>query len=216
MRANVTARRAAGTPIGAVGAPAGSADGAAVVLDAERANLAALLAALGDGMLERLAGAVASARTVAVVGFRNGYPVALHLRTQLAQARPGVRLAPQPGQSLAEDLVGLGAGDLVVVCAFRRRPPGLRAALAAVVESGASLVVVGDPSARSILPPDAGDALVGFVPCPVAAPGAFDSYAAAMTFVALLASAVLGADLRAGRGRVSAIDRAYRALGETE
>ncbi|MWB97749.1 MurR/RpiR family transcriptional regulator, partial [Agromyces seonyuensis] len=32
VRANVTARRAAGTPIGAVGAPAGSADGAAVVL----------------------------------------------------------------------------------------------------------------------------------------------------------------------------------------
>jgi DNA-binding MurR/RpiR family transcriptional regulator len=59
---------------------------------------------------------------VLVIGFRNSYPVALHLRQQLAQASDAVELAPLPGQSIGEDPASLGPDDVVLIVGFRRRP----------------------------------------------------------------------------------------------
>ncbi|STV74912.1 rpiR-family transcriptional regulatory protein [Klebsiella michiganensis] len=70
--------------------------------------------------------ALVSARRIVIIGMRNAYPAALHLRQQLLQARGQVLVLPQPGQSLSEELVDLTADDLVVVMAFRRRPRIIR------------------------------------------------------------------------------------------
>ena len=43
-----------------------------------------------------------AARRIVVIGMRNAYPAALHLRQQLLQARGQVLVLPQPGQSLSE------------------------------------------------------------------------------------------------------------------
>jgi DNA-binding MurR/RpiR family transcriptional regulator len=51
---------------------------------------------------------------------------------------------------------------------------------------------------------------------PVEGPGAFDSYAAVMTTVAVLAEGVLARRGGAGRDRVRAVTRAHEALGELE
>lgn len=40
--------------------------------------------------------------TVAVIGYRNSYPVGLHLRQQLLKARSNVYLLPSPNQSLVK------------------------------------------------------------------------------------------------------------------
>jgi DNA-binding MurR/RpiR family transcriptional regulator len=152
---------------------------------------------------------IAGARRVVVVGFRNSYPMALHLRQQLAHARQGVELAPLPGQSIGEELAALGADDVVVVLGFRRRPALFSGVVELAAASDARVVLLSD-SARYA---DAVDALIE---CPVDSVTAFDSYAAATSVISLLAAAVLGARPREGAARIAAIGDAYRELDELE
>jgi DNA-binding MurR/RpiR family transcriptional regulator len=167
--------------------------------------------ALAQDGIPRAVALLAEAHHVAVVGWRNSYPVALHLRQQLAQARAGVRLAPQPGQLLGEELADLGPGDTVVVVGFRRRPAGFGAALAEAAATGADVVLVGDRSAR----PHAHLATL-WLECPIQGRLAFDSYAAAMSLIGVLADGVLSRGGRAARERVGSISATYERLGEVE
>jgi len=199
VREHVRGLRAAGTPL-ATDAPTSYADH----LERELANLRAVLTGLD---LAPAAALVAGARRVIVVGFRNSYPMALHLRQQLAQARPDVALAPQPGQSVGEELAALAADDVVVLVGFRRRPRGFADVVAAVAASEARSILITD---RPVAGPDI------VIACPVDSVTAFDSYAAAASVISLLAAAVLAADLPAGRSRIAAIGETYRALDELE
>ena len=154
---------------------------------------------------------LAGARRVLVVGWRNSYPVALHLREQLIQARPAVAVGPVPGQMIGEELADLGPQDVVVAVGFRRRPRMFGTFIDTVLETDARLIVLADPSGRVHL----ARAHAG-LECPVEGGLAFDSYAAAMTLVATLADGVLSERGREGRDRVAAISRAYDDLGEVE
>jgi DNA-binding MurR/RpiR family transcriptional regulator len=199
LREHVRALRTSGVPLAAE-APASF----AAHVEQEVANLRAALTGLD---LAPASAMIAGARRVLVVGFRNSHPVALHLRQQLAQARPDVRLAPLPGQSMGEELAGLTADDVVVMVGFRRRPAGFSRVLAAVAASGARSVLLTDSSRP-------GADIV--IECPVDSVTAFDSYAAAASVVSLLAAAVLGENLAAGRARISEIGEMYGRLDELE
>lgn len=159
----------------------------------------------------RIATAITGARRVLVLGFRNGYPVALHLREQLAQARPGVQIAPIVGQSLAEELVGLDRKDVVVVIGFRRRPAFFAALLAHLREAPARVLVITDPTGAAYT---AGHEF-GIV-CPIDGPGPFDSYDAAMALVARIASGVHRSLGESARLRAFAIADLFHHLGEVE
>ena len=89
---------------------------------------------------------VAEAQRVVVVGLRSSYPIAMHLRQSLSQGRPGVTLAPQPGQSLSEELIGLGKQDAAVVVAFRRRPDNIEGLLEILRNSGTPTILLADPT----------------------------------------------------------------------
>ncbi len=65
--------------------------------------------------------AIASAKTVKIIGYRNSYPLAMHFRQQLMQCRSNVELLPVPGQTLAEDLINVSADDFVILVGIRRR-----------------------------------------------------------------------------------------------
>ncbi|GAA4267523.1 MurR/RpiR family transcriptional regulator [Frondihabitans peucedani] len=208
VREHARSLRRRGVPVGPTSAASG---GLAQHLAVERANLDALLAGLGDGRLEEAAALVAAAREVVVIGFRNSYPVALHLRQQLAQARPDVRIAPAPGQSVGEKLAGLGPRDAVVLVGFRRRPAGFAGVLASLEAQDVPVVLVVDPAARL---PSADSTRV--LVCPVDSVAAFDSYAAAMSLANLLAAAVLAVAPGAGRARIGGITALYSELGELE
>lgn len=146
VRDQARASRSRGVPVGPTRASGGLAEHA----EAERHNLDVMLSGLSDGRLERAAALVAGAERVVVAGFRNSYPVALHLRQQLVQARDDVRVAPQPGQSIGEELVGLGARDVVVLVGFRRRPAGFAGVLSSLAARGVPVVLVADPSLRGV------------------------------------------------------------------
>lgn len=178
---------------------------------AERRNLEAMLAGLADGRLDGAATLLAGAREVVVAGFRNSYPVAHHLRQQLVQVRPGVRLAPSPGESIGEELAGLSARDAVVLVGFRRRPKGFAEVLGALETRGVPVVLVADPAARLTTA-----ASTRVLACPVDSVAAFDSYAAAMSLMNLLAAAVLAVSPGSARTRIGVITGLYAELGELE
>ncbi|NIZ90650.1 MurR/RpiR family transcriptional regulator [Kineosporiaceae bacterium B12] len=199
--------RAAGVPV--PGRPA--ADPSAAHVGAAQANLARAGAALDPAVIGPVADLLASAAQVVVVGFRNSYPVALHLREQLLQARPRVALAPQPGQSVGEELAQLGPGDAVVCVGFRRRPAGFGAVVDLVLDAGVPTVLLVDPGARRHVP-----RATHRLEVPVDGCGAFDDYGAAMTTVCVLADAVLDRVGAAGRERIDALTSSYRSSGELE
>jgi len=203
VRDHLRALRTAGEPRRVEGPP-----DLAAHADSESTALAA--AVLQPAVADAVA-VLADARRVLVVGWRNSHPVALHLREQLVQARPRVALAPLPGQVLGEELVDLGRGDAVVAVGFRRRPAGFAEFMATAARTGADVVLVADPTAAG----HSGCARV-WLQCPVQGALAYDSYAAAMSLVGVLADGVLSRIGRTGRERISAISATYERLAEVE
>jgi DNA-binding MurR/RpiR family transcriptional regulator len=211
VRVQARMLRSLGSPMGgSVPADSGGALLAAH-LAAEQRNLEQLLHALADGRLEAVGALLADASRIVVIGRRNSYPVALHLRQQLAQIRRGVALLPVPGQSLGEDLADLTAKDAAVLIGFRRRPHGFTALLEALLARGVPVVLIGDGSLEPWR-----ERVAHLVLAPLDSPSAFDSYAAAMSLAQLLATATLARHTRQGRTRVSTITALYDDLEELE
>ena len=211
VRAQAKLLRGLGSPMGASAPPENDGDALTAHLAAEQRNLELMLRSAADGRLDAAAKLLAEASQVAVIGRRNSYPVALHLRQQLAQIRPHVALLPVPGQSLGEDVAELGVRDAAVLVGFRRRPRGFSALIEALLGRGVPVVLIGD----STLEPWR-DLVPHFLLAPLDSPSAFDSYAAAMSLVNLLATATLAQHTRRGRTRVSTITTLYDELGELE
>lgn len=172
---------------------------------------AALEHAVGQPAVPDAVTLLAAARQILVVGWRNSHAVALHLREQLVHARPRVGLAPLPGQVLGEELADLGPGDVVFAVGFRRRPAGFGDFLTAAAATGADVVLLADPTA-------AGHAVHArvWLECPTQGVLAFDSYAAAMSLVSVLADGVLSLTGRPARDRITTISATYDRLAEVE
>ena len=177
----------------------------------EQRNLQRLLETFGDGRLDRVVQSISGARDLVVIGARNSYPVALHLRQQLIQIRAGVRVAPEPGQTVAEDLIGVGPGDTIVLVGFRRRRADFAQQVDFCRHTGADVVLIADSTARR----HAGK-VDWWLECPLDSAGPFDSYAMAMSLVSLLANQVSAALGPQGQRRVGLVAAAYDTLGELD
>lgn len=205
VREQARTLRASGAPV-----PPEVPSGGSEFLEMESRNLAAVTRLL-DGRLQQAAATIMDAATVTVWGERNSYPVALHLREQLVQLRRDVAVLPAPGQTLGEDLVGLGPTDVVVAVGLRRRVSEFSRVLAWCREERAQVVLIGDPSARRFAA-----AASHWLECPVDSPGQFASYSAAMALVALLANECGHVAGRDAQRRVTEIQQANLQLDELE
>lgn len=174
----------------------------------EMANLTQWVNALDARQFAEALTAMVAARRIVVIGMRNAYPAALHLRQQLLQARGQVLVLPQPGQSLSEELVDLTADDLVVMMAFRRRPRIVRPLLQ---RDGVPVLLMCEPQAHSLFP------LSRWQLCaPLDSVSAYDSYASVNSLINLLANAFLHETLDSGRPRIHDIATLYQQLDELE
>ncbi len=177
----------------------------------EMANLTQWVNALDAQQFGEVIQSLSEAKRIFIIGMRNAYPVALHLRQQLLQAREQVYIVPQPGQTLAEELVDITREDMVVVVAFRRRPRIILPLLQQLQQQDIPVLALCEPQAQNIR------ALVRWQLCaPLDSVSAFDSYAAAMSVINLLANALLHACLSLGRQRIHLIAGGYRQLDELE
>ncbi|WP_432695065.1 MurR/RpiR family transcriptional regulator [Marinobacterium sp. YM272] len=175
----------------------------------EEQNLHRMFQNLDREGMEALVKALLSARRVQVIGFRNSYPIALHLRQQLIQVRSNVHLLPTPGQTLGEELSDLSGDDLVVLFGFRRRPAGFDALLRDLCRADAQVALIGDSSLAG-----ASSHADWWLEVPVDSLAAFDSYAAPMCLITLLVNRLLHQALEPGRERIARISLKYSELDE--
>jgi DNA-binding MurR/RpiR family transcriptional regulator len=177
----------------------------------EMANLTQWVNTLDAGQFADIVQALGKAQRVYILGLRNSAPVALHLRQQLMQSRGQVYVMPQPGQTLAEELVDITPADLVVVVAFRRRPRVIRPVLEALQKQGVPVVAISEPQAAGMT-----TLARWHLGVPLDSVSAFDSYSGAMSLVNLLANALLHNALTEGRQRIHQIASLYTELDELE
>ena len=180
-------------------------------LQREQDNLQRCLNGIAADQFAALVKRLDNARHVVVIGFRNSYPLALHFRQQLIQARTQVRVVPHPNQSLAEEIVDLTEQDVVVVFGFRRRPAAFASLIGAIERSPAKVALLADPTAVNFA-----SQVTWFFETPLESLSAFDSYAAANSLICLIANGVLHRRLAEGRERISAISDVYTELSELE
>ncbi len=177
----------------------------------EMANLTQWVNSIDALQFGEIIQALCDSQRVLIVGMRNSYPVALHLRQQLLQARAQVSLLPQPGQTLAEELVDITPQDLVVVVAYRRRPRIIKPLLQQLQQAGIPVLLICEPQAQGVM------ALARWQLCaPLDSVSAFDSYSSAMSVINLLSNALLHELLSHGRQRIHQIADLYLHLDELE
>ncbi|KGD70906.1 RpiR family transcriptional regulator [Tatumella morbirosei] len=177
----------------------------------EMANLTSWTNAIDAQKFTEIIQSLSKSRRVVIIGLRNSYPVAMHLRLQLMQVRSQVSLLPSPGQTLSEELADLSHEDVVVVVGFRRRPSIIRRVLEQLQRQSVPTVLLSEPQVP---------VLQGLARWQLAAPlesvSAFDSYSAAMSLVNLLSNALLHEMLTEGRQRIHQIADLYLQLDELE
>jgi DNA-binding MurR/RpiR family transcriptional regulator len=177
----------------------------------EMANLTRWASELDADQFSGAIAGLAEARRILIIGLRNSWPAALHLRQQLLQTRGHVQLLPQPGQTLSEELVDAAPDDLVVMVAFRRRPRIVRPLLEQLQKAQVPVLLICEPQAQSLFP------LARWRLCaPLDSVSAYDSYACANSLINLLANALLHEMLNSGRQRIHQIADLYQKLDELE
>ncbi|MDG0799303.1 MurR/RpiR family transcriptional regulator [Pectobacterium punjabense] len=177
----------------------------------EMANLTQWINQIDPVQFGAVIQALMQAQRLCLIGLRNSYPVALHLRQQLLQIRQQVTLLAQPGQTLSEELVDLTAQDVVIVVAFRRRPRLIQPLLVQLQKRGVPVLLLCEPQASALI------SLATWSLCvPLDSVSAFDSYSSAMSLVNVISNALLHEMLRDGRQRIHQIADLYGELDELE
>lgn len=178
-------------------------------VSADLKNLSESFRPAASGVLEQAISQLAKAPRVHVVGMRNGHFVAAYAAYLLAQVREDVFSLPDAAITLAEDLVSLRRGDVLLVVDFRRRSTLLQTVVDTARQAGSQLVFIANPG----LPPlsRAGDIVVH---CLTDGASIFDSYVAAVSVVNYLCAAVAKELGRKSRRRLEAIEGLHHSLGD--
>jgi DNA-binding MurR/RpiR family transcriptional regulator len=152
---------------------------------------------------------VALAPRVRVVGMRNGHFVAAYAAYLLAQLRDEVVVLPGAAMTLAEDLVSLGRGDVLVVIDFRRRSSLLQAVVTAARRTGARLVFLTGSGQ-----PELSRSADVVLRCQTEGASIFDSYVAAVSLVNYLSAAVAKELGKKSQKRLADIESLHEALSD--
>jgi DNA-binding MurR/RpiR family transcriptional regulator len=164
---------------------------------------------IDETALNKLVASICQASRVTIIGFRNSYPVALHLRQQLLQIRSKVRLLPQPGQTLSEELQDISADELVWVIGFRRRPKIFQPLMEQLQKHDVALLA--DPSGQRY-----SEQVKHLIICQLGQEQALDSYAAPMSIISVICNRVFATMEQSAQQRISAISALYADLDELE
>jgi DNA-binding MurR/RpiR family transcriptional regulator len=212
-RAEVRDAQRWGSPVylDEAGAPQGPGRRAAYAehVAADQQILARTVGALTEADLDGTVAALAHARQVVVIGFRNSAWLAMYARSQFGLVRPGVDLAPLPTETLAEGLAGLGPQDLLFAVGFRRRVPSFSAALRAARAAAVPIALLTDPSGA------ADQREVDWsLTCHCRGAAMLDSYVGAVSVINFLAAQLALVSGEAGRARLGEVERWHQRLGD--
>ncbi|ETX12401.1 RpiR family transcriptional regulator [Marinomonas ushuaiensis DSM 15871] len=175
----------------------------------EMKNLSLTFEGLRPEILNDISQRLATASRVTLIGFRNAYPLALHFRQQLQQVRHSVRLLPQPGQTLGEDLHDILDDEVIVLLGFRRRTRQFKHIVQAL--KGRNTILITDPTGQ-VYNQQVSDVLV----CHLGNESPFDSYAAPMSLISMLCNRTFGFLGDSASRQAQDISELYEALDELE
>lgn len=175
----------------------------------EKALITATFAALDPEILNEVTDALARAKRLFFLGFRNSSYAAEYARWQFVQFRGDVHMLTGGTESLAERIADLGPGDLLVLVGLRRLVAKLRRYAEAARAAGADILLLTDPSAR-ITPAYARWTII----CTVENPQVLDSYTGVMGVLRLLVVETMHKLGRDGRERLQRIEALHESLGE--
>lgn len=176
---------------------------------ADQQSLAYTLDGLDEAALDGSVLALAHARRVVVLGFRNSAWLALYARIQLGVLRPAVELAPLPSQTLPESLVGLGPEDVILAAGMRRRVRGFTAAIQAARAEGVRIVLLTDPTGAADVP-----GADWTLRCHCRGASMFDTYVAAVSVINFLAGQVAAQLGTAALKRLQGVEQWHGRLGD--
>ncbi len=176
-------------------------------LQREITNLTRTVEALAPDRLAEIGKAIASAGTVAVCGWRNSYFMGAYLHWQIIQLRDRVNLLNRSGETAAEHLAGLDAGDLLIVIGVRRRPKALATLLDAASATGVPVLLVTDRSGVTLK-----DKTTWMLQCEIRSITLFDSYIGVLSVLHVLATATADALGKGGRRRLRKIEAMHDRL----
>ncbi|UCE30593.1 MAG: MurR/RpiR family transcriptional regulator [Burkholderiales bacterium] len=176
---------------------------------AEVVNLDRSFAAIGQQRFEAIAQAIAGARRVLVLGYRNSRVLATHLAAMLGALRTGVELAPGAAGTLGESLASLSRHDVVVAVGLRRRVPVFMRAIRVAQAQGARVLYLTDAAAGTHASQPTWTMRVH-----CAGTSLFDSYAAAFSVANYLLALVAARCGEPARARLREIERLHGALDE--
>lgn len=175
----------------------------------EIATVTGTFAALDPEVLNEVTDALARARRLFFLGFRNSSYVAGYARWQFIQFRGDVHMLTGGGETLAERIADLGEGDVIVLVGLRRLIRRVRRYAEAARDAGADILLVTDPSARGT------PAYARWtITCLVENPHVFDSYAGVIGVLRLLAVETMYKLGRQGRDRLQKIEQLHERLAE--
>lgn len=167
------------------------------------------LSALDPATVREVAQALAGARRVWCVGFRNSHVLAEYAATLFSALRPNVELLAQGGRSLAERVASISDGDVALVFGMRRRMAHFTPLMQAIRDGGADTVLLCDRSLRSPL-------ARWVLPCMVETTQPIDCYAGPFALIRLLALLTLRSRGAGATEMLGRVERLHRQLGELE
>ncbi|MCA0044875.1 MurR/RpiR family transcriptional regulator [Celeribacter litoreus] len=139
--------RAAGSPLFTGGMTPAS-EQISEVLQSEINVLEGTLTRLNPMTLREIVQAIATAKRVRTLGYRNSHFLAQYFTAQLAQIRRAVSPMLLPGQTHAEGISLLGADDLAIVIGLRRRPANFNRVVEEIAGTGARILLIADQTVR--------------------------------------------------------------------
>ncbi|WP_442488249.1 MurR/RpiR family transcriptional regulator [Halomonas litopenaei] len=174
----------------------------------EQDNLARSFAELDQAALGEAITALGKAPRVHLAGFRNSQMLASFFHRQLQLLRPDVQLLPRPGQTLGEDLVDVGADDLVILIALRRRTGQETRLLDSCRQQGAKTLLLVDPTCPTAL---AGD---WRLEARVASASPFDSYASCLSMIQAICTMFYRQNIDSCQQRLREVEALHDSLDE--
>ncbi|MFN4058427.1 MAG: MurR/RpiR family transcriptional regulator [Roseinatronobacter sp.] len=183
----------------------------------DRLNVENSFTTISQAEIDDLADALSQAGRVWIVGFRTAHAFSIYLGAQIGQILPNVTVLPQAGQTLAESIASIRAGDVVIVFALRRTVRDLPAICREFSASPARSALITDilPNAGAEASPiDAALSPTWRMRVQTHAPGPLFNHAAVLTLCHVLATRCLERAGAEGRRRLLAVEALHDSLHE--
>lgn len=179
--------------------------------DRERRALDESMTLINPLTLREVCVALQDAPQTWCIGFRNSRVLADYARALLLPMLGNVRGFAERGETLAESLSAVNAGDVVIAIGMRRRIRQFSTLLDLLHERGAVIILITDKSMRRM------HTRARWVIVSATETGEpFDTYTGAMATIRLIAVLVLHAKQAGARENLRAVDLLHDRLGELE